>query len=215
MSVTINFIDQANENPFVDSLITQSNAGSSSVTSGGVLQMNSNSTSNLLVYSGTASNVQSLSTTLSWRTGNTDFWTGGSTFDLRVLYQDANNYVSAFGENNGTNSKRIILRRRIAGSNTDVFYIQNQLDTYLANLDALELSVTWSGANATFSLKKNGVEVNTPLTYNSFALTSGVPAYLLQRNGFDRSSQLTVWSITGEAAGGASIPVIQNHRLRH
>lgn len=200
MTITLNFIDQANENPFVDALLTESNVASSQVTSSGYLQQITNSTTNLLTYSGTVDKVQSSAATVQGQQGTIDLWTSGAAIDIRLLYQDSTNYVQVLAANGGTNAKRFDITKVVGGTSTGIGSLTGLADTYLVAGDIVKLDAQWSGANATFVLTLNGSTILTSTTQTSFALTTGKPGYFLQRNASGRGASIRSLVFTGDTS---------------
>lgn len=200
--MTINIGFTPNQNPFTHAAVTQSNPASSSVTAAGYLQQITAGTSNTLICVATLNPTQSIKQTLRPSVnGVADFYSAGAGFELFILYTDANNYVSVSYEHGGTNNNNIKLNRRVAGTLTSTTYVGGLADAYLATGDTISIGVTWAGANATFTIKRNDVDMGTPITLNAFALTSGKAAWVNQKNGSNRNTMAEAIVITGDVVG--------------
>lgn len=201
--MTVNIGFTPSQNPFVDARITQSNPGSSAVDSSGIVGQIANSTSNVLSYNGTQNKAQSISVVAKPLVNGADFYNAG--FELRVLYIDSNNYVYILCEHNGTDANNFYIVTRVAGTETQIANYYGIADAALADGDTYKLDVSWSGANATFTLSKNGTSLGTAPTVNSFALTSGVSQFVLAKNGSPRSVQTNAIVITGDVSVPATL----------
>lgn len=199
MSVTVNFIDQANENPFVDSNFSQSNAGSSLVTSAGYLWQASNNTSNRFLGTASFDKTQSVQATVRSNINSADIYTTDGRIVLYVLWQDTNNHVYFVISQQTTNDLRPRIVRKVAGVDTVTTLATGLADSTFQNGDTLKLDVTWSGTTATFRFLHNGVQIGSDLVVASFALTSGVPGWLSQRNASGRNTGVSSVTLAGFA----------------
>lgn len=200
MSVTLN--PTANQNPFSDSNWNQSNAASASVNSSGQILQLSNSTANFITYSGAMGATQSASAALTGNVGAYDAFAVGN--GPVVLYTDASNHARFGAIHQGTDNNDVVLFVRISGSDTPFSFVTGVADNWFVDGDVIKLEVAWSGADATFTLRKNGTIVGSTITRTSFALTSGKAGVLSERNEFDRQLRIGQVIITGESGGGGS-----------
>ncbi|MDB6061559.1 MAG: hypothetical protein JWM78_1662 [Verrucomicrobiaceae bacterium] len=209
MTVTINFT--ASQNPFVDARITQSNPASSLVDSSSILNQIAASTENFLLYNGATDKNQSVTATVKLAVNESDYYNIGveGGLDLRVLYTDANNYCRTEIENNGADAKTMYILSVIAGVEAVIATYSGLADAFFTDNIAWTLDVAWTGANASFSLKKNGTNVGAPVTKTSFALTAGKPGYNIiagAGGGTPRSVRASQIVITGDSVSDTTAP---------
>lgn len=189
MSVDLDFTIASAINPWVanDSGLIESNAGTLRIASGRLELINVSTTNTLTVASSTPN--QSIDVTLA-RSVAPDLWSVNYRLVPFLLYSDANNYIYFYLFNAATNNVQPRLMQRLAGVETTLgtFMSPGYASAELPTGVRFGLSVTWAGADATFTLTKDGVQVESPITIVDCALTTGVPGCI-----FNKGTSVNDW----------------------
>jgi hypothetical protein len=164
MSFNIDFTVLADQNPWVNSAVTQSNPNSSQILSGKLAQISNLSNNSLnavtpvsanrrLIYSASAPNY------IGWNATDSN-----NAPSIYVNYIDSQNHVRVLFDRPGT-TLRLILRKVIAGTVTISVLIASLADTYFANT-TLAFVVTGQavGSDYQVSTTLDGTTYTTTLT---------------------------------------------------
>lgn len=209
MTITIN--PTASQDPFTNANLSQSNSGTCSSDGSSLVTQKNTSTVNRLYANVGFSTTQSVQATIGYIANEADLWNMSSGVIL-LLYTDANNWAGLAYEHNGTNDNWARLRTCVGGSQTDTNFATVLADAYFAAGDQVKLAVTWSGADATFTLTKNGGAVGSSVTKTSFGLTSGVPGFAAERTASNRGVGFSQLVFTGESGSGTGTVSIKGNR---
>lgn len=209
MTITIN--PTASQNPFTDSNLTQTNSGTCAADGSSLVTQQNASTTNIVYGNATFSQTQSCQATLGFISSYADMY--ALSRSVILLYTDSNNYAWFNMYRNSADNNNLSVDYIVGGSQSGALFASGIADTYFSAGDTLYMEVTWSGANATFTAKKNGTTIGTPQTINSFGLTSGKPGFFLEQNGFGRGIGFSQLVLTGESGGsGSGIVSIKGNR---
>lgn len=204
MTITIN--PTASQNPFTDSNLTQTNSGTCASDGSSLVTQQNSSTLNRLLANAAFSATQSVQATIGFASNYADNW-ANYCHSLLLLYTDPNNWVGLTYYHAGSDNNNVDLLVSIGGVQNTYNFVAAVADNYFDAGNVIKLAVTWSGADATFTLTKNGSGVGSPVTRTSFALTSGVPGFAAERNAFGRSVGFSQLVLTGES-GDSTAPVL-------